>query len=429
MSYKVNERIFKLKQGVEAVTGENYNDLTEAVQGLKDGYGQGGESGGGDIVPLLEGTIEEITIPNEVTKLRNGTFIGFEQLKEINADESHEVYSSADGILYTKDGKKLVSYPPAKEETEYIMPDSVEEIESYAFNESKNLERVMVNENLSVVPTNKGGNVELAHILNADVLAQGGVYPLKSEVIDTVIIPEGSTYISATAFDTLPNIKTMYFNSECEFETIGVSDEKGGTRYFNALHYVEPKKLVFGGDVKNISKYYVYATETILIGDSVETIAPNALAGAYNMRNLKIGNGVKTIGANAFGKLADSTDEGIDLIIPDSVTEISEDAFKNSHFKKFRLSNNLTEIKVGTFYACEFAAGYGHIEIPSSVTTIGDYAFAYCQSLFSVFIPNSVTSISNTAFESARCIIKGYAGSYAETYATENGYNFEVIEE
>ena len=35
------ERINTLKQGIETVTGESYNDLTEGVQVLKDGYGKG----------------------------------------------------------------------------------------------------------------------------------------------------------------------------------------------------------------------------------------------------------------------------------------------------------------------------------------------------------------------------------------------------
>lgn len=36
------ENLISLKSGIEAATGESYNDLTEAVQVLKDGYGPGG---------------------------------------------------------------------------------------------------------------------------------------------------------------------------------------------------------------------------------------------------------------------------------------------------------------------------------------------------------------------------------------------------
>ena len=38
------------------------------------------------------------------------------------------------------------------------------------------------------------------------------------------------------------------------------------------------------------------------------------------------------------------------------------------------------------------------VEIPSSVTSIGDWAFSHCTSLTSVEIPSSVTSIANGAF-------------------------------
>jgi hypothetical protein len=38
------------------------------------------------------------------------------------------------------------------------------------------------------------------------------------------------------------------------------------------------------------------------------------------------------------------------------------------------------------------------VNIPESVTTIGDYAFRNCDSLTSVNIPDSVTTIGNSAF-------------------------------
>ena len=40
------EKINALKTGIEATTGESYNDLTEAVQDLKNGYGQSGGGSG-----------------------------------------------------------------------------------------------------------------------------------------------------------------------------------------------------------------------------------------------------------------------------------------------------------------------------------------------------------------------------------------------
>ena len=67
--------------------------------------------------------------------------------------------------------------------------------------------------------------------------------------------------------------------------------------------------------------------------------------------------------------------------------------------------------------------------LANSVIDISDYAFRKCENLVSVFIPNSVTSIANTAFEGCTSLttIYGVAGSYAETFANANGYNFIAI--
>ena len=49
-------------------------------------------------------------------------------------------------------------------------------------------------------------------------------------------------------------------------------------------------------------------------------------------------------------------------------------------------------------YAFAYCMSLRSITIPNSVTSIGDYAFAYCMSLRSITIPNSVTSIGDYAF-------------------------------
>ena len=48
-------RLAALKSGIESRTGETYADLTEGVQALMDGYGQG--SGGSDVIPVIANTM------------------------------------------------------------------------------------------------------------------------------------------------------------------------------------------------------------------------------------------------------------------------------------------------------------------------------------------------------------------------------------
>ena len=592
MNLESLKRISTLKQGIEAVTGENYNDLTEAVQGLKDGYGQGGdipevdetivfpedttglpaasmELGGAnytyyrvadfvplekmqnakifynfegemvadtfevgttspsgsysdsafrvvsviednetipfemidtevtfpkagtyiiyavelgsalatvimfpdEIVALLEGTIEEITIPNEVTNLAKGVFGGCTMLEEINADESHEVYKSVDGILYTKDGKKLVSYPPAKEETEYIMPDEVEEVENFAFNNTTRLEKVVLSDNIKAFPENlaiENKNAEIELVLNPDILAQGDVYPVGSPLITTVTIPEGSTYLSATAFDNMRGIKNLYYNAECELEQIGIVDGKSGTIYKNGIVLLPNlKKVVIGETVKNVPEKFLRSSasnatiETLIIGENVETIGGSAFYGLLNVKELRIPNGVKSIGGLAFCGLGGV--EGT-LIIPDSVTELSStvDEWGGEHYQTFGSMTGITSVIIGkglteivsymfascialteviipsnikTIGFCAFDSCYNlaTVRIEEGVETIEGGAFSSCSNLTDIYIPRSVTSIDYTIFkwvdDTTKIIIHGYAGSYAETWATEQYINFEVIEE
>ena len=49
-------------------------------------------------------------------------------------------------------------------------------------------------------------------------------------------------------------------------------------------------------------------------------------------------------------------------------------------------------------WAFSYCNSLTSVTIPNSVTSIGDCAFYYCSSLTSVNIPNSVTSIGNSAF-------------------------------
>ena len=115
--------------------------------------------------------------------------------------------------------------------------------------------------------------------------------------------------------------------------------------------------------------------------------------------SVKIENGVTTIGAYAF-EFSDITD----VEIPDSVTSIGQGAFG---------------------YCIEL----GNVEIPDSVTIIGGYAFAGSTNLTSVEIPGNVTTIGESAFRGCESLssVKFYGnapeiGEDAFLYVTATAY-------
>ena len=69
--------------------------------------------------------------------------------------------------------------------------------------------------------------------------------------------------------------------------------------------------------------------------------------------------------------------------------------------------------------------------MPNKLTEIKGYTFIECTSLTDVFIPPSVTTIAPNSFKDCTNLsaIYGYVGSYAETFAAENNYQFVGFQE
>lgn len=64
-------------------------------------------------------SIENIVISDTVSDVDVSAFDGCSGIKEYRVDVENEMYSSFDGVLYSKDLSKLVKYPSAKEDAEF----------------------------------------------------------------------------------------------------------------------------------------------------------------------------------------------------------------------------------------------------------------------------------------------------------------------
>lgn len=137
-------------------------------------------------------------------------------------------------------------------------------------------------------------------------------------------------------------------------------------------------------------------TANIVLPESIETVSPYAFNGDKYLTDLTMGDNLKTISEYAFyncdylnnitfssnleyiGNYAFSSCDvnGFTrLEIPDSVTYIGDSAFYNSDLEYIKLPAGLTEIQDSTF---ENNKQLKEIVIPKSVTTIGQSAFRSC---------------------------------------------------
>ena len=82
--------------------------------------------------------------------------------------------------------------------------------------------------------------------------------------------------------------------------------------------------------------------------------------------------------------------------LPESITSIGDYAFYGCEsLTNIRLPESITSISDNTFYGCESLT---NIKLPESVTSIGGYAFGKCTSLTDIEIPANVTAIDGSAF-------------------------------
>ncbi len=165
---------------------------------------------------------------------------------------------------------------------------------------------------------------------------------------------------------------------------------------------------------------------SVIDGKTVASIGDDAFSGFSSLTNVTIPNSVTNIGDDAFGftGLANVT-------IPNSVISIGGIAFGGcKSLTSVTIPNSVTSIGVAPFDGCtrlaaimvdagnsaygsvagvlfnksqtelvEYPGGKaGDYAIPNSVTNIKDWAFALCPSLTSVTIPNSAISIGSRAF-------------------------------
>lgn len=108
--------------------------------------------------------------------------------------------------------------------------------------------------------------------------------------------------------------------------------------------------------------------------------------------------------------------------IPADVSKIAEGAFgRCQKLTAVSIPEGVADIPENAFSYCTSLA---EVKLPSTLKTIGKWGFEAC-AFTSIDIPEGVTSIDAHAFDSTPLkTINGVKGSYAETFAKENGYTF-----
>lgn len=89
-------------------------------------------------------SLEKISISDTVTQIDNTAFDGCTGIKEFYVAVDNVAYSSFDGVLYSKDLTKLIKYPPAKSDEEFVTLKNTETICKNSFKYAQHLKKIVV---------------------------------------------------------------------------------------------------------------------------------------------------------------------------------------------------------------------------------------------------------------------------------------------
>ena len=305
--------------------------------------------------------LEEITIPDTVTKIGNAVFYSCKNLRTVNISGN-----------VTEIGSSVFRECLALQEI--VIPDSVTSIGTNAFYGCVNLSKVTLSKNL------KSLGYHAFYDCNALTAVE---IPKSLERAETTMEGSGGVFVNCTSLKS-------------------VSFESGRTKI--------PRYLFA----------YCRGLEEIVIPDTVQTIESSAFRGCVNLTKIDLQDGLTQIGNSVFLDCSALKDVVIpescttignsafencinlaSAVLPSKLDRISEGLFRNSGVNKIDLPDTVSVIEVNAFREC---AALTEIKMPANLQIIENYAFQGCTALAAVTFPENLQSIGRNAFSNCNAL-------------------------
>ncbi|KWW41740.1 MAG: hypothetical protein F083_954 [bacterium F083] len=302
-------------------------------------------------------SLQQIIIPESVTTIGDGTFHGCESLQQI------------------------------------FIPNTVKSIGEYAFSECESLKQIILPELITKIKYKT-------------------FYCCYS--LQHINIPNSVTSIEANAFYGCAMIQLNIPNSVIRIGKAAFSNCR-------SIQQINIPELVTEICDETFSE--CTSLQQVIIPNSVTRIGKDAFSYCLSLKQITIPNSVTSIAESTFDECSSLKQ----VTIPNSITCIRKFAFCGCNsLQQFIIPETVTTIEGGVFNNCyginltsktsryivqdkllidkfenKIISCFGNekvVIIPESVTSIGKWAFIYCDSIQQVVIPDSVSIIGESAF-------------------------------
>lgn len=194
--------------------------------------------------------------------------------------------------------------------------------------------------------------------------------------------------------------ESTFFNGFEMFAADTILNYMGREYTADEINYISPEEgSMYEKRVYDENGLYIVDNEIIdcincqkdvIIPESVTKIGEDAFSGCI-IKKIEIPKSITKIANGAFSQCKNLSE----VVLPDTLTEIGSRAFSDcTSLTEIALPNSLTKIGVNAFFSTSLKS----ITIPESVTDIGEYAFSTCQNLTKIEIPKNVTKLTRTFY-------------------------------
>ena len=290
--------------------------------------------------------LRSVYIPSSVINIDTDAFVSCHSLSDLKVDNSNTTYDSrndCNAIIESSSNKLILGCMNT------IIPDNVTTIGSKAFCSCRKLSSILLPNSITTIE-------------------DSAFYECIE--LDSITIPKNTTKIGQSAFSFCKSLQYILWNARRCNDLLN--------QYYSPFVYdlfVEGnnhiKSFVFGDDVEYIPAYLCY--------------------GMNNLTTLTIPENIKSVGEKAF--VGCTSLSSIVWNVKNCQDCFSISPFNDSKniISSFTFGNNVEHIPA---FLCSGMKSISTIEIPHSVTSIGDYAFNDCNNLHHIYCYTSEPPIA-----------------------------------